>query len=544
MGTDDSERGGAAEMGQSMLGAVFDDRSLRTKIAAAVLVATISGIVVGGLAVTTVRSMNKDAAAAQHRSLESLNASGTFAKNIEGFGGNMSALQLYPSLAAQIQEGLAANKKAVEDALATLGKDLATAPSGPAVVAKAKTDWEAFMAFIAAPRPSGPTAEADLAAGLQQYTTLYGALGADQTALQKAASAQAEASIKDEARRGNTATWYIVVVLGIGVVVSLLIGARLVGRLRYAVQGVLHVAEGLADGDLTRTSNVTSKDEVGRMAGALDRGIARLREDVVQLAGTATILQTASQQLTSVSQTVDSTASEASAQAGAVASAATEVSNNLQIVSAGSGEMGESIRAISESTSEATTVAAQAVQVATATNATVARLGESSTQIATVVKVITAIAEQTNLLALNATIEAARAGEAGKGFAVVASEVKDLAQETARATEDIVGRVRTIQSDTDSAVSAIAEISTVIERINDIQAAIASAVEEQAATTQEMNRTLANAAEGAGNIAVTISGVSDATRRTTDTMGDTRRAADELAGMSTQLRELVSRFRY
>jgi len=530
-------------MGRAMMGAVFDDRSLRTKIAASVLVATAGGILVGGLAVNTVRTMNRTAAAAQHRSIESLSASGAFAKSIESFSGHLFALQLYPALNTQVTQALVVDRNGVEGALTTLGKDLASAPSGTAVVAKAKSDWEAFVAFVTA-TPSSKPSDAELVAGVQQYNVLYGALGADQTALQRAAAAQAEMSIKDDSRKGDTATWYIVAVLGAGVVVSLLIGARLVGRLRRTVQGVLLVAEGLADGDLTRTSGVTTKDEVGRMAVALDRGIARLREDVVQLAGNATVLQTASQQLTSVSQAVDSTASQASAQAGAVATAATEVSNNLQIVSAGSEEMGSSIREISTSTSEATMVAAQAVEVATATNSTVARLGESSTQIAIVVKVITAIAEQTNLLALNATIEAARAGEAGKGFAVVASEVKDLAQETAKATEDIVGRVEAIQSDTGSAVSAIGEISTIIERINDIQMAIASAVEEQAATTQEMNRTLIHAAEGAGNIAVSISGVSDATRRTTDTVGDTRQAADELAGMSSQLRQLVSRFRY
>jgi methyl-accepting chemotaxis protein len=526
-----------------MMGAVFDDRSLRTKITSAVLVAMASGILVGGLAVRTVRSMDDDAAAALRTNRDSLSASGAFAKNIEAFSGNESALLLYPAIGDQIRQSLAADKAAVQGALATLTTSLAAAPSGPAVVAKAKNDWDAFITFMSGSN-TGKLTPAELEAAVQQYNKLYGALGADQTALQQAASAQAESSIKNQARRSDNATWYIVALLCAGVVVSLLIGVRLVRRLRHAVQGVLHVAEGLADGDLTRTSGVTSKDEVGRMATALDRGIARLREDVVQLAGNATTLQTASQQLTSVSQAVDSTASQASTQAGTVASAATEVSNNLQIVSAGSAEMGASIREISTSTSEATTVAAQAVEVATATNSTVARLGESSTEIATVVKVITAIAEQTNLLALNATIEAARAGEAGKGFAVVASEVKDLAQETAKATEDIVSRVETIQSDTDSAVSAIGEISTIIERINNIQMAIASAVEEQAATTQEMNRTLAHAAEGASNIAATISGVSDATRRTTDTVGDTRRAADELAGMSNQLRQLVSRFRY
>src|SRR6185503_2140933 len=133
----------------------------------------------------------------------------------------------------------------------------------------------------------------------------------------------------------------------------------------------------------------------------------------------------------------------------------------------GSDDISASIHEISRNTSGAATVAADAVAVARATNATVARLGVSSQQIEEVVKTITSIAEQTNLLALNATIEAARAGESGKGFAVVASEVKDLAHETARATEDIGERVRAIRTDTDDAVVAIGRIAEIINGIND-----------------------------------------------------------------------------
>jgi methyl-accepting chemotaxis protein len=171
------------------------------------------------------------------------------------------------------------------------------------------------------------------------------------------------------------------------------------------------------------------------------------------------------------------------------------------------------------------------------------KLGASSAEIGNVIKVITAIAEQTNLLALNATIEAARAGEMGKGFAVVASEVKDLAQETARATEDISRRVEAIQSDTTGAVTAIEEISNVIQRISEFQTTIASAVEEQTATTAEMSRSVSEAASGTGEIAQNITGVAEAARMTSQGVTETQQATTELARMSTELSGLVSTFR-
>jgi methyl-accepting chemotaxis protein len=156
--------------------------------------------------------------------------------------------------------------------------------------------------------------------------------------------------------------------------------------------------------------------------------------------------------------------------------------------------------------------------------------------------VITSIAEQTNLLALNATIEAARAGEAGKGFAVVANEVKELAQQTAQATEDISKRIQAIQNDTTGAVEAIEQISSVIGQINDFQNTIASAVEEQHATTSEMARNVSEAATGSSEIAANITGVAEAAEATTSGVADNRRAADDLARMSDELTTLVSRF--
>jgi methyl-accepting chemotaxis protein len=204
--------------------------------------------------------------------------------------------------------------------------------------------------------------------------------------------------------------------------------------------------------------------------------------------------------------------------------------------------MGASIREIAGNAAEAAKVATEAVSLARDTTQTISKLDASSAQIGTVVKMITAIAEQTNLLALNATIEAARAGDAGKGFAVVASEVKDLAQETAKATENIARLVEAIQADTGAAVAATTEISVTIERVSDYQTTIASAVEEQTATTAEMGRNVSEAATSSGHISRQITSVAQEAEDTTAGIGEARQSADRLARLSTQLREAVQHF--
>jgi methyl-accepting chemotaxis protein len=335
----------------------------------------------------------------------------------------------------------------------------------------------------------------------------------------------------------------VVVLLTVALLLAIVL-AVYVGRLIVLpLRRVSTVLDAVADGDLSQDAQVDQRDEVGQMASALRRATSTLRETVQALSVHATGLAEASEGLAATSQQSTSSTEVASQRAGYVADSAADMSRNIQTVAAGAEEMGASIREIAQNATQAVNVAARAVQVTENTNTVMAKLGESSAQIGNVIKVITSIAEQTNLLALNATIEAARAGDAGKGFAVVASEVKELAQETARATGDIGERVAAIQADTAGAVAAIGEISGIIAQINEFQTTIASAVEEQSVTTNEMSRSVTEAATAGTRVAETITEVASSVQLTTVGVGEANRAAGHLAQMSSDLRGLVDRFR-
>ncbi len=248
--------------------------------------------------------------------------------------------------------------------------------------------------------------------------------------------------------------------------------------------------------------------------------------------------------LTSVSAQMANAARDTATMASRVATAADQVNLNLHTVSSSAEEMTASIREIAKNAGEAARVANTAVKVAAKTNTTVAKLGDSSAEIGKVIKVITSIAQQTKLLALNATIEAARAGEAGKGFAVVANEVKELAKETADATEDISQKIEAIQGDTREAVSAIEHIGGIIGQISDIQNTIATAVEEQTATTNEISRNVTEAAQGSNDIARNIVAVANAAKETTNAAGEVQTAAAAQNDIAHKLRSMVSKFSF
>ncbi|MFI5955979.1 methyl-accepting chemotaxis protein [Cryptosporangium sp. NPDC051539] len=522
------------------------DRSVKVKLVLALGVLAVVAIAVGAVGLKSLSETNKDSQYLYKENVQSLVALGRVhqeeIKTRMLVNGHANA----QSRAAQEKwEGKIKDSDAElalwEQKYEALGpEDMATWN----VFKAAWSDWQAYRDSTLL-----PLSRANDAAGFDKAVT-----GTSQTLVGKAADtldaleATDTGLAKQSAQRATdayeNARTTVIVLLVVGLLIAGALSVVITQLIVTPLRRVSRTLEAMAGGDLTTSADVSSKDEVGQMANALGRAQQSVRETISALSLSADTLAASADELSSVSQQIANSAEDASSQAGVVSEASEEVSRNVQTVAAGSEEMGSAIREISQSANDAAGVASRAVDAAATTNATVAKLGESSIEIGNVVKVITSIAEQTNLLALNATIEAARAGEAGKGFAVVANEVKDLAQETAKATEDISKRVEAIQADTDSAVSAIEEISGIIAQINDYQMTIASAVEEQTATTNEMNRSISEAAQSSSQIAANISGVAGATSRTSGNAGDARQAADRLSAMSTDLRALVGRFRY
>jgi methyl-accepting chemotaxis protein len=346
-----------------------------------------------------------------------------------------------------------------------------------------------------------------------------------------------------EALYHSTRTVMLILVIA-GLTVALLLGYRVAVMITKPIQLAVQTLQAAAQGDLTARLEVNSNDEIGEMSISINRFLSSLESSVRSIVLNAHELAKSAADLTVMSLQIAGTAEETSAQATAASAATDQVSSSVQTVANGAEEMNASIKEIAKSAGEVARVAKDAVLVAEKTNATVAKLGENNAEIGMVIRVINAIAEQTNLLALNATIEAARAGEAGKGFAVVANEVKELAKQTAKATNDIAQIVRAIRGSTGEAVDAIGKISGVINQISNFSYTIAIAVEEQSVTTKEISHNVAEAANGAGDIAQNVVAVAKAAKSTSSGTRDTQVAAQYLAQMAAELQSQVRHFKY
>jgi methyl-accepting chemotaxis protein len=312
--------------------------------------------------------------------------------------------------------------------------------------------------------------------------------------------------------------------------------------LRAAIAKLQDIAWGR--GDLTQRIEVDSQDEIGQMAEAFNTFADKMQGMVQSIGMNIQSLLAASAQLTQTAEGMGRSIQDTSFKAAVVSEGAGQVSQNLQSVSSATQGMAVSIREIAQSAGQAAQVANSAVSIAKGTETSVARLGKSGEEIDEVTKAITDIASQTTFLALNANLEAVRAGAAGKGFVLVAAQVRELATQTTRFAGEITEKIRAIQDDTRSSMTAIAQIRQVIDRINEISGSIASEVAEQSISTSEMEKSITQATAASTEIADNISNVARTAENTSRGAGEVQKAAAGLSQVATDLRKLVGQFKY
>ncbi len=366
--------------------------------------------------------------------------------------------------------------------------------------------------------------------------------------LSDAAMARSEVNISDadtnNRRSKSILIATIILSLGVSLVLSTIITKAMLKPIHQVISGLRDITKGEAD--LSARLALDSKDEVGELANWFDTFVEKLEAQFeeqkalqAQVQGSTNGLNKASTHLAEVTAEISEKSTSIAEMSATVAHASEQMSinmdtiakasqasqDNMNSVAGATEEMTSTVSEIAQNAERARGITAEAVQSVASASSSVDSLGSAATDISKVTDTIIEIAEQTKLLALNATIEAARAGEAGKGFAVVANEVKELAKQTNAATADISQKIEAIQTETSGTIAEIAAITAVIDKVNDIVNTIATAVEEQNVTTQDI----------AGNIGLATQGMTDVVNNVSQAAQSSSEVASNIATVNLDI---------
>lgn len=308
------------------------------------------------------------------------------------------------------------------------------------------------------------------------------------------------------------------------------------------VDELLAWVDAVSSGNLLSPITVKGADAIGRIGSKLESVFLQFADSIRSIDIHSSGLDDASNTLIDISESIATSVNSNSVRTMEVSEASEEISGGVDSVAAAVTQMSATVQEIASNADKASSVAKEASDLTIEAGNIVHKLAESSSDVGNVIKVITSIAEQTNLLALNATIEAARAGDAGKGFAVVANEVKELAKETAKATDDISERIKTIQRDSGSVTDSINGISNIINRINDLQATISVSVGEQATSSADISRIVYQSATGSQRIAGSINEIAETVSSSLSVANSAKDASVKVGEMARELRTVVRHF--
>jgi len=420
-----------------------------------------------------------------------------------------------------------------------------------------KSLWKNFQKKMNNVISGAPSAKEDLAWIRDNNTKLLTAM--NKAVVQMQQDAESSVTFLLTLQFGGLLTAIVFVIIGVIVI------QKLISRLNK----ITKFASVIGNGDLSSTSGIAGKDEIGQIGSNLDtmsedlntmfgevsENSLSLNKLSTSLADIAVEMSERAHATSDISTNVAASAKEMSANMNTVAAATEEASTNITLVSTATEEMTSTISEIVKNTSKAQKITNDAVTEAGSASEKVDELGLAATEIGKVTETITEISEQTNLLALNATIEAARAGEAGKGFAVVANEIKDLAKQTADATQEIKSRIDGIQNSTAGTVTQIQQITKIINEVNSIVSTITTAVEDQSVTTTEIADNISQASIGiqevtenvaqlstvSNEVATDMSEVSQHSQATSRTANKVKENGNGIQDLASTLESMVSK---